>query len=89
MSLNQAAKHSIMENYRVHETDTGSPEVQVAILTEKINRLTQHLKLNKKDYSSQRGLLRMIGQRRRLLSYLQNIDKNRYGQLIQRLGIRG
>jgi small subunit ribosomal protein S15 len=89
MSLTQENKQEIMENYRVHETDTGSPEVQVAILSEKISRLSLHLRTNKKDYASRRGLMLMIGRRKRLLSYIQSKDASKYTALIQRLGIRG
>ena len=74
--------------HRLHETDTGSPEVQVAILTERINHLTEHLKVHKKDFTSRRGLLMMVGQRARLLKFLQSTDADRYQTLIKRLGIR-
>jgi len=89
MALDQQQKHKIITEYQVHETDTGSSDLQIAILTEQINRLSAHLKTNKKDHSSRRGLLRMIGQRKRLLAYLQRQDKGRYQALIARLGIRG
>ena len=89
MALLQEQKQSIISDYQVHETDTGSVDVQVAMLTEKINRLSKHLQANKKDHSSRRGLLRMIGRRKRLLSYLVQQDAERYRALIQRLGIRG
>lgn len=89
MTLTQERKQEIIEGYQVHETDTGSADVQVAMLTDRINRLSAHLKTNKKDHSSRRGLLKMIGQRKRLLSYLRNEDLARYQALIQRLGIRG
>lgn len=89
MTLTQDRKHEIIESYQVHETDTGSADVQVAILTERINRLSQHLQTNKKDHASRRGLLKMIGQRKRLLAYVRNDDLERYQALIQRLGIRG
>jgi len=89
MTLTQERKHEIIEGYQVHETDTGSADVQIAILTERINRLSEHLKSNKKDHSSRRGLLKMIGLRKRLLSYLRKEDAQRYQALIQRLGIRG
>jgi small subunit ribosomal protein S15 len=89
MSLTQERKHEIIDGYQVHETDTGSADVQIAMLTERINRLSEHLKNNKKDHSSRRGLLQMIGRRKRLLSYLRNENKERYQALIQRLGIRG
>ena len=74
--------------HRLHETDTGSTEVQVALLTARINHLTEHLKVHKKDFTSRRGLLMMVGQRARLLKYLQSTDMERYQTLIKRLGIR-
>lgn len=89
MTLTQERKHEIIDGYQVHDTDTGSVDVQVAMLTERINRLSNHLKTNKKDHSSRRGLLQMIGRRKRLLSYLRKEDIARYQNLIQRLGIRG
>lgn len=89
MALLQDQKQQIISDYQVHETDTGSADVQVAMLTERINRLSAHLKTNKKDHSSRRGLLKMIGQRKRLLAYIQKHDQNRYRALITRLGIRG
>lgn len=89
MSLTQERKQEIITGYQVHETDTGSADVQVAMLTERINRLSEHLKANKKDHASRRGLLQMIGRRKRLLSYIRNEDAQRYQALIQRLGIRG
>ena len=78
----------IAKNFGRSEGDTGSVEVQVALLTEKINRLTEHLKINKKDYSSARGLMKMVGQRKQLLSYLSRTDFNRYRELVQKLGLR-
>ena len=81
-------KTSIIADNRIHETDTGSPEVQVAILTERINQLTGHLKIHKKDNHSRRGLLKMVGVRRNLLSYLQKKDIERYRALIAKLGLR-
>jgi small subunit ribosomal protein S15 len=89
MALTQQRKQEIITNYQVHETDTGSADVQVAMLTERINRLTQHLQANKKDHSSRRGLLKLIGQRKRLLAYILQEDRDRYKNLISRLGIRG
>ncbi len=89
MTLTQERKQEIIEGYQVHETDTGSADVQVAMLTDRINRLSGHLKTNKKDHSSRRGLLQMIGQRKSLLSYIRKQDLARYQALIQRLGIRG
>jgi small subunit ribosomal protein S15 len=82
------AKQSLIEQYRVHESDTGSPEVQVALLTERINHLTEHLKGHLKDHSSRRGLLKMVGRRARLLKYLALEDRKRYQAVIDRLGIR-
>ncbi|MCL5773226.1 MAG: 30S ribosomal protein S15 [Firmicutes bacterium] len=81
-------KLEVIKKYQVHEKDTGSPEVQVAILTERINHLTNHLKSNAKDHHSRRGLLMMVGQRRRLLNYLMKTDMERYRTLIERLGLR-
>ncbi|MFL6053776.1 MAG: 30S ribosomal protein S15 [Actinoallomurus sp.] len=88
MSLDTAAKKQIMAEYATVEGDTGSPEVQVALLTKRINELTEHLKIHKHDHHSRRGLLLMVGRRRRLLGYLQKKDINRYRQLIERLGLR-
>ncbi|MBQ1468305.1 MAG: 30S ribosomal protein S15 [Solobacterium sp.] len=78
----------IVANFGRKEGDTGSAEVQIAILTEQINRLTEHLKINKKDYSSSRGLMKMVGRRRKLLSYLRNYDVNRYREVVSKLGLR-
>ncbi|MBW4497306.1 MAG: 30S ribosomal protein S15 [Oscillatoria princeps RMCB-10] len=89
MALTQQRKHEIMTQYQIHETDTGSADVQVAVLTERINRLSEHLKTNQKDHASRRGLLKMIGLRKRLLSYILQEDEPRYRNLIGRLGIRG
>ncbi|MGI6035795.1 MAG: 30S ribosomal protein S15 [Limnochordia bacterium] len=88
MSLSKEAKLEIINNYKTHETDTGSPEVQIAILTNRINELTEHLKVHKRDHHSRRGLYKMIGQRRGLLNYLQKKDIERYRNLIERLGLR-
>jgi small subunit ribosomal protein S15 len=82
------AKSKIIEDFRVHPTDTGSPEVQVALLTHRINELTEHFKTHAKDHHSRRGLLRLVGQRRRLLDYLRRQDLARYRATIERLGIR-
>ena len=79
---------TIVEEFGTHETDTGSPEVQVALFTERINHLTDHLRVHKKDHHSRRGLLMMVGKRRRLLTYLDNQDVERYRALIARLGLR-
>ena len=81
-------KQSIIAEYRTHETDTGSPEVQVALLTARINHLTDHLKTHQKDHHSRRGLLKMVGQRRGLLNYLAKNDIEKYRELIAKLGIR-
>ncbi|MEA5574007.1 30S ribosomal protein S15 [Calothrix sp. UHCC 0171] len=89
MALTQQRKQEIITQYQVHETDTGSADVQVAMLTARINRLSEHLQGNKKDHSSRRGLLKLIGQRKRLLSYIQEESRDRYQALIARLGIRG
>lgn len=89
MALTQERKQELISSYQVHETDTGSSAVQIAMLTERINRLSEHLRSNKKDHSSRRGLLKLIGQRKRLLSYLQTEDREQYQALIGRLGIRG
>jgi len=82
------AKSKIVADYKTHEKDTGSPEVQVAILTQRINELTEHLKTHQKDHSSRRGLLKMVGKRNSLLKYLTTQDRVRYLKLIQRLGLR-
>ena len=81
-------KTAVIEANRTHATDTGSPEVQVAVLTKRINDLTEHLKTHQKDHHSRRGLLKMVGQRRNLLNYLMRVDIERYRSLIERLGIR-
>ena len=88
MALAKAQKSEIISSYRVHEADTGSPEVQVAILSERISYLTDHFKVHAKDHHSRRGLLKLVGQRRRLLDYLKGKDSERYADLIKRLGIR-
>ncbi len=81
-------KQAIISQYATHEGDTGSPEVQIAVLTSRINTLTEHLKLNKKDFHSRRGLQQMIGHRRNLLNYLQNNDIERYRAIVSKLGLR-
>ncbi|MCL2532279.1 MAG: 30S ribosomal protein S15 [Oscillospiraceae bacterium] len=86
--MTQETKQAVIAEYATHEGDTGSPEVQVALLTTRINELTGHLKVHKKDHHSRRGLLMMVGQRRNLLNYLSNKDIERYRALIARLGIR-
>jgi len=88
LALAQERKQEIIKEYRLHEQDTGSPEVQVAILTERINALSEHLKVHKKDFHSRRGLLKMVGQRRALLNYLREREPHRYRQLIEKLGLR-
>lgn len=89
MSLTQQRKQEIMTEYQVHETDTGSADLQIAMMTERINRLSSHLKGNQNDHASRRGLLIIIGKRKRLLSYIQKENQERYQALIARLGIRG
>ena len=86
--MTKEQKTAIIKEYAAHEGDTGSPEVQIALLTFRINSLTEHLKANKKDHHSRRGLLMMVGQRRNLLAYLQKNDIDRYRSIIARLGIR-
>lgn len=86
--LSKESKEEIIAALRTHKSDTGSPEVQVAILTERINRLTEHLKAHKHDYHSQRGLLKMVGQRRRQLTYLNRMDVQRYRTVLAKLGLR-
>ncbi len=86
--LSKEEKSQIVEQYGKHSADTGSPEVQIAILTKQINMLTEHLKVHKKDHHSRRGLLKMVGQRRRLLNYVQSKDVERYRSIIQSLGLR-
>ena len=81
-------KQAIINEYATHEGDTGSPEVQIAILTKRINDLTEHLKVNKNDHHSRRGLLKMVGKRRNLLNYLTKVDIERYRAIIAKLGIR-
>ena len=88
MALEKTQKDEIISGFRVHETDTGSPEVQIALLTERINGLTDHLRENRQDHHSRRGLLKMVGTRRRLLAYLSDRDVERYRTTIARLGLR-
>lgn len=88
MSLNAESKKIIIDDFKTHDSDTGSPEVQVAILTKRINDLTEHFKAHSKDYHSRRGLMMMVGQRRRLLDYLKRKSAARYAALIERLGLR-
>jgi small subunit ribosomal protein S15 len=86
--LDRDHKNGIIERFKKHESDTGSPEVQIALLTERINILTEHMKVNKKDHHSRRGLLKMVGRRRRLLNYLQKSEVERYRTIIKELGLR-
>ena len=88
MALTKEGKAGIIGSYATHDGDTGSPEVQVALLSERINYLTEHFKVHAKDHHSRRGLLKLVGQRRRLLDYLKSKDANRYADLIRKLGIR-
>jgi small subunit ribosomal protein S15 len=88
MALTKEAKTDVIRQYRRHENDSGSPEVQIAVLTSRIAYLTEHFKLHKKDYHSRRGLLELVGRRRRLLNYLQRTDAGRYQAVLERLGIR-
>jgi small subunit ribosomal protein S15 len=88
MALSQERKSQIIQEHKTHENDTGSPEVQIAILTENIANLTEHLRTHKKDHHSRRGLLKMVGKRRKLLAYLKNNDVQRYSALIEKLGLR-
>ncbi len=88
MSITQERKQDLITEYATKTGDTGSPEVQVAVLTERITNLTEHLKIHKKDFASRRGLLMMVGQRRRLLDYVRRKEQSRYQTLIERLGLR-
>ncbi|AOM83138.1 30S ribosomal protein S15 [Salisediminibacterium beveridgei] len=88
MALTVERKNEIIEKFKTHENDTGSPEVQIAILTEQITTLNDHLRTHKKDHHSRRGLLKMVGQRRNLLTYLRNKDVTRYRQVVDALGLR-
>lgn len=86
--MDNERKQSIIGEYRIHETDTGSPEVQIALLTERITQLTDHLRTHSKDYHSRRGLLKMVGERRRLLNYLKANNQERFARVVTRLGLR-
>ncbi len=86
--MTKEAKTEVIQGYRRHGTDTGSPEVQIAVLTNRITYLTEHFKLHKKDHHSRRGLLELVGRRRRLLDYLRGVDNGRYRAVLERLGIR-
>ena len=88
MALQKAEKDTIIQGFQVHEGDTGSPEVQIALLTTRITQLTEHLKEHKHDHHTRRGLLLLVGQRRRLLNYLNKTDIDRYRSIIERLGLR-
>jgi len=88
MSITRDDKHNLIEQYKTHDSDTGSPEVQVAILTRRITNLTEHFKTHKKDHHSRRGLLKLVGKRRSLLNYVKSRNVNRYRSLIQSLGLR-
>ncbi len=88
MSLQKEEKQSIIEKFKMHESDTGSPEVQIALLTQRIKDITAHLKVNKKDHNSRHGLLKLVGQRRNLLDYLKHVDIQRYKTLIKALNLR-
>jgi small subunit ribosomal protein S15 len=88
LTLDANRKKSIIDQYKIHESDTGSPEVQIALLTERIIYLTEHLKSHKKDHHSRRGLLKMVGQRRALLNYLSREEPERYRAIVERLGLR-
>jgi small subunit ribosomal protein S15 len=88
MAVAAEAKKKILSDYKTHDTDTGSPEVQIALLTTRITELTEHLKTHRKDHSSRRGLLKMVGKRNSLLKYLTRQDRTRYQQIIQKLGLR-
>lgn len=88
MPLDKEHKTEVMGQYRIHESDTGSPEVQIALLSERINQLSDHFKAHAKDHHSRRGLLKMVGKRRRLLDYLKTKDIERYRELIKRLNLR-
>jgi len=86
--MQKEKKQEVIGTFKLHDNDTGSPEVQIALLTERINHLNEHLKIHKKDHHSRRGLLKMVGQRRGLLSYLQKIDVQRYRVIIEKLNLR-
>jgi small subunit ribosomal protein S15 len=88
VSLEKDKKQEIIKKYRVHDSDSGSPEVQIALLTERINQLTEHFQVHKKDYHSRRGLLKLVGQRRRLLDYLKSRKTDKYRQIVKDLGLR-
>ena len=89
MSLDTAEKQKLIDSHQIHPTDTGSVELQVAMLSERISKLSDHLQKNNQDYASRQGLLKMIGKRKRMLSYIKNKDVNKYATLIKKVGIRG
>ena len=89
MSLDTAEKQKLINSHQIHPTDTGSVELQVAMLSKKITKLSDHLQKNNQDYASRQGLLKMIGKRKRMLSYIKNKDVNKYATLIKKIGIRG
>jgi len=88
LPLTREQKERLIREYRTHDSDTGSPEVQIALLSERISQLTGHLKLHRKDFSSRRGLLKLVGQRRRLLDYLKDTDLEGYRKIVEELGLR-
>ena len=88
MAITQERKNELIAEYRIHEGDTGSADIQIAVLTEEINNLTEHLRVHKKDHHSRRGLLKMVGRRRSLLTYLRENEVSRYRELITKLGLR-
>lgn len=88
MSISPERKREIIESFRTHPKDTGSPEVQIALMTERINYLTEHFKVHKKDHHSRRGLLKLVAQRRKLLNYLKRTDRERYSRILERLNLR-
>ena len=89
MTLDTAEKQKLIDSHQIHPTDTGSVEIQVAMLSERITKLSDHLQKNNQDYASRQGLLKMIGKRKRMLSYIRNKDVNKYATLIKKIGIRG
>ena len=89
MTLDTAEKQKLIDSHQIHPTDTGSVELQVAMLSERISKLSDHLQKNNQDYASRQGLLKMIGKRKRMLSYIKNKDINKYATLIKKIGIRG
>jgi small subunit ribosomal protein S15 len=88
MGISNERKREIIESFKTHPTDTGSPEVQIALITERISYLTEHFKVHKKDHHSRRGLLKLVAQRRKLLNYLKKIDKDRYNKILETLNLR-